>query len=86
MRVAERRRVGIVKFFNLQRGYGFITPRDGGRDVFVHITAVHRAGIATLDAGMLVSFELEEAPGGRGLQATRLQLLDRPEEERGTEP
>ncbi len=69
------RRSGVVKFFNLTRGYGFITPDDGGRDVFVHITAVNRAGVASLDAGMRISFITEEAPGGRGVQAGELQLL-----------
>lgn len=72
----SRRLKGVVKFFNLERGYGFIVPDGGGHDVFVHITAVHQAGIASLESGMRLSFELEEAPGGRGIQATRLQLLD----------
>jgi len=71
-----RRRHGVVKFFNIERGYGFIVPDDGGRDVFVHITAVHQAGIASLEAGMHICFEVEEAPDGRGWQATRLQLMD----------
>ncbi len=71
-----RRRRGVVKFFNIARGYGFIVPDDGGRDVFVHITAVHQAGIASLEAGMRISFDVETAPGGRGKQATRLQLMD----------
>ena len=66
---------GEVKFFNLVKGYGFITPDDGGQDVFVHITAVNRAGVAALDAGMRVSFILEDAPGGRGKQAGELQIL-----------
>ncbi len=70
-----RRTSGVVKFFNLVKGYGFITPDDGGRDVFVHITAVNRAGVAALDAGMRVSFILEDAPGGRGKQAGELQIL-----------
>ena len=69
------RQTGAVKFFNLARGYGFITPDDGGKDVFVHITAVNRAGVASLDAGMRISFIMEEAPGGRGVQAGELQLL-----------
>ena len=48
---------GTVKFFNGERGYGFITPNDGGRDVFVHITAVERAGLKSLIEGQRISFE-----------------------------
>lgn len=49
---------GTVKFFNTQRGYGFITPADGGKDVFVHITAVQRAGLTGLNEGQKVNFEV----------------------------
>ena len=49
---------GIVKFFNTERGYGFVKPDDGGRDVFVHITAVERAGMRSLNEGDKVSFEI----------------------------
>ncbi|MDX1709624.1 MAG: cold-shock protein [Rhodovibrionaceae bacterium] len=49
--------VGTVKFFNTQRGYGFIQPEDGGKDVFVHITAVQRAGLDNLQEGQKVEFE-----------------------------
>ncbi len=49
---------GTVKFFNTTRGYGFIQPDDGSKDVFVHITAVERAGMNTLHEGQKVSFEL----------------------------
>ena len=49
---------GTVKFFNGERGYGFIKPDDGGRDVFVHITAVERAGMRSLMEGQKVSFEI----------------------------
>ena len=49
---------GTVKFFNTQKGYGFITPSDGSRDVFVHISAVERAGMGTLNEGQRVSFEI----------------------------
>ncbi len=71
-----RRYTGVVKFFSLTRGYGFITPADGGRDVFVHVTAVNRAGIVSLDPGMRISYVLEPARDGRGQQAAELQLLD----------
>lgn len=49
---------GTVKFFNNDRGYGFIQPEDGSKDVFVHITAVERAGLKTLREGQKVSFEM----------------------------
>ena len=72
---ARKRMTGEVKFFNLVKGYGFIRPDDGGADVFVHISAVNRAGVAALASGMRVSFVLEEAPGGRGKQAGDLHIL-----------
>lgn len=50
---------GTVKFFNTQRGYGFIQPDDGGKDVFVHISALERAGIHDLAEGQKVSFDTE---------------------------
>jgi CspA family cold shock protein len=50
--------IGTVKFFNTQKGFGFITPSDGGKDVFVHISAVERAGMSTLNEGQRVSFEV----------------------------
>jgi CspA family cold shock protein len=49
---------GTVKWFNNQKGYGFIEPAEGGKDVFVHITAVERAGLSTLNEGQKVSFEV----------------------------
>ena len=54
---------GTVKWFNSQKGYGFIQPTGGGRDVFVHISAVERAGLSSLNEGQHVEFELEENPG-----------------------
>jgi CspA family cold shock protein len=50
--------VGTVKFFNAQKGYGFIEPQDGSKDVFVHISAVERANMGTLSEGQKVRFEL----------------------------
>jgi CspA family cold shock protein len=50
---------GTVKWFNSQKGYGFIQPDDGSKDVFVHITAVERAGIGYLHEGQKLSYELE---------------------------
>jgi CspA family cold shock protein len=49
---------GTVKWFNTQKGYGFIQPEDGGKDVFVHISAVERAGLSDLKEGQRVSFEI----------------------------
>lgn len=49
---------GTVKFFNTQKGYGFIQPDDGGKDVFVHISAVERAGLGTLNEGQKISFDV----------------------------
>jgi CspA family cold shock protein len=48
---------GTVKWFNSQKGYGFIQPQDGGRDVFVHISAVEKAGLSTLNEGQRVQYE-----------------------------
>ena len=50
---------GTVKWFNTTKGYGFIAPDDGGKDVFVHATAVERSGIGTLNEGQRVNFEME---------------------------
>ena len=50
--------IGTVKFFNTQKGYGFIEPTDGGKDVFVHISAVERSGMQTLREGQRVSYEV----------------------------
>jgi len=52
-------RTGTVKFYNSQRGFGFIQPDDGGKDVFVHATAVERAGMRGLVEGQKISFEVE---------------------------
>ena len=49
---------GVVKFFNTQRGYGFISPVDGGNDVFVHISAVEKAGMSGLNEGQKVSYDV----------------------------
>lgn len=54
---------GVVKWFNGQKGYGFIQPDDGSKDVFVHATAVERSGMSTLTEGQKVSFELATERG-----------------------
>jgi CspA family cold shock protein len=58
--IRERKpmQVGTVKWFNAQKGFGFIQPENGGADVFVHISAVERAGLGTLTEGQRISFEL----------------------------
>ena len=56
---------GKVKFFNAQKGYGFIAPEDGGKDAFVHISAVERAGLSTLNQDQRVSYELETDRRGK---------------------
>jgi len=65
---------GTVKFFNHSRGFGFISPESGEKDVFVHATALERAGIPALNEGDKVSFELEDDRRGRGKQAGNVQL------------
>jgi len=62
---------GIVKFFNQTRGFGFITPDDGSKDVFVHISAVEQSGLSGLNEGQKVSFEIQ--PDARGPKAVNLQ-------------
>jgi cold shock protein len=57
--------IGTVKWFNSQKGFGFIQPEDGSKDVFVHISAVERSGIGNLHEGQKVSFELERGNQGR---------------------
>ena len=56
---------GTVKWFNPTKGFGFIQPDDGSKDVFVHISAVQQAGLSTLNEGQLVSFDLEQGPQGK---------------------
>ncbi len=57
--------IGTVKFFNTDKGYGFIAPEDGGNDAFVHISAVEQAGMRTLDRDQRVSYELEQDKRGK---------------------
>ena len=63
--------IGTVKFFNQTRGFGFISPEDGSKDVFVHVTAVEQAGMGNLAEGQKVSFDVQ--PDARGPKAVNLQ-------------
>ena len=56
---------GTVKFFNTQKGFGFIAPDTGGKDVFVHVSAVERAGMSGLGEGQKISYEMEKDQRGR---------------------
>ena len=64
---------GIVKFFNSTKGFGFITPDDGAKDVFVHISAIERSGMTTLVDGQKVSFDIEPDRMGKGPKAVNLR-------------
>jgi CspA family cold shock protein len=68
------RQTGTVKFFNASKGYGFITPQGGSKDVFVHVSALEQAGISHLSDGQQVSFEIEPDRMGKGPKAVKLQL------------
>ena len=66
---------GTVKFFNTQRGFGFIEPEDGSKDAFVHISAVERAGLSSLNGGQKVSYELQPGQNGKS-SAENLSVID----------
>jgi len=65
--------IGTVKFFNSSKGFGFIAPEDGGKDVFVHASAVEAAGMRTLNEGQRVSFDIQ--PDKRGSKAANLKTV-----------
>lgn len=65
---------GKVKFFNTAKGFGFIAPQDGSRDVFVHVSALEKAGIRTLNEGDKVTFVLEDDQRGKGKQAAQIEV------------
>jgi len=65
---------GTVKFFNHTKGFGFIAPEDGSKDIFVHISALERAGLPPLNEGDRVTFDIEDDSRGRGKQATNIQM------------
>ncbi len=66
---------GTVKWFNAVKGYGFISPEDGSKDAFVHISAVQRAGLQGLDEGQQVEYELQRGQNGK-TSAENLSLVD----------
>ena len=66
---------GVVKFYNAQKGFGFIQPEDGSKDVFVHATALERAGMSNLSEGQRVSFDTQE--DRRDRKSTRLNSSHR---------
>jgi CspA family cold shock protein len=67
--------IGIVKWFNSQKGFGFIQPEDGGGDVFVHISAVERSSLGSLHEGQKISYELERDARNGKMSAGQLQAV-----------
>lgn len=66
---------GTVKFFNGEKGFGFITPDDGAKDIFVHISALQASGVETLREGQKVSFDTEPDRSGKGPRAVNIHLV-----------
>lgn len=65
---------GTVKWFNPTKGFGFVQPDSGGKDIFVHISAVQRAGLRSLDEGQKLGFEVEQQQNGRAAAVNLTQL------------
>jgi CspA family cold shock protein len=65
---------GVVKFFNAEKGYGFIKPDDGSGDIFVHVTAVEQAGLRGLNEGQKVAYEVEPDKKGKGPKAVNIRV------------
>ena len=65
---------GTVKFFNSEKGYGFIKPDDGGTDIFVHVSAVTRSGLSNLSEGQHVTFDVEPDRKGKGPKAVNIAV------------
>ncbi len=66
---------GTVKFFDVTRGFGFISPEDGSKDAFVHISAVERAGLSSLNEGQKVSYDLQPGQNGKS-RAENLSVIE----------
>lgn len=66
---------GTVKFFNTEKGFGFVTPDGGGKDVFVHISAVQKSGLTSLHEGQKISFDVEPDRTGKGPKAVNITAL-----------
>ena len=66
---------GTVKFFNTAKGFGFIEPDEGGKDVFVHSSALEAAGIRMLNEGDRVSFDVQDDPKGKGKRAVQVKKI-----------
>ena len=64
---------GTLKFYNAAKGFGFVTPEDGSKDVFIHATALEKAGIHSLNEGYKITFTLEDDRKGRGKQAGQIE-------------
>ncbi len=67
--------IGTVKWFNMAKGFGFIAPEDGSKDAFVHISAMERAGISSLNEGQRIEYELQPGRDGKS-SAENLKLVD----------
>ncbi len=67
---------GVVKFFNMSKGFGFISPDDGSKDVFVHVSALEESGMSGLVDGQKVTFDTEPDPRGKGPKAVNLQSAE----------
>jgi len=65
---------GVVKFFNADKGYGFIKPDDGSGDIFVHVTAVEQAGLLALNEGQKVAYDIEPDKKGKGPKAVNIRV------------
>lgn len=70
------RQVGTVKFYNSEKGYGFIKPDGGGSDVFVHVTAIESSGVGALAEGARISFDTEPDKRGKGPKAVNLEQVN----------
>jgi CspA family cold shock protein len=66
---------GTVRFFNVEKGFGFISPNDGREDIFVHITAIERSGLTTVTAGDFLEFDVERDKKTGKFVATNLDLI-----------